>query len=231
MYGQFTDDARKAIQLANQAAQRFYHEYIGTEHQLIGLMKLGDEGVQGLLAQCGGGECKTCVTPDMVVAKVEELLQTGPDMVTLGKLPQTPRAKRVVELAIAEAGDGDVTPTHILLALIKESDGVASQVLQNLGFTYERLSTAKKYAWAAATFVGMSFTDPPLIQDEPAPECATCRFCQVTDPSEEDDEHGYCLRYPPNPNPPEGQHGWPVIRRHFDWCGEYEKSLTPAITE
>ena len=115
--------------LANQEAQRFNHEYIGTEHLLLGLVKEGS-GV-------GANVLKNLeVDLRKVRMEVEKLVKAGPDMVTMGKLPQTPRAKKVVEYSIEEARNLNhnyVGTEHILLGLLREQDGVAAQVLMNLG--------------------------------------------------------------------------------------------------
>jgi four helix bundle protein len=133
MYERFTDRARKVMALANQEAQRFNHEYIGTEHILLGLVKEGS-GVGATVLKNLGANLPT------LRAEVEKLVRSGPDMITAGKLPQTPRAKRVIEYAIEEAralNHNYVGTEHILLGLIREGDGIAAQVLTNLGFKVE----------------------------------------------------------------------------------------------
>ncbi len=133
MFERFTERARKVMALANQEAQRFNHEYIGTEHLLLGLIKEGS-GV-------GANVLKNLeVDLRKVRMEVEKLVKAGPDMVTMGKLPQTPRAKKVVEYSIEEARNLNhnyVGTEHILLGLLREQDGVAAQVLMNLGLKLE----------------------------------------------------------------------------------------------
>ncbi len=129
MFERLTDRARKVMALANQEAQRFNHEYIGTEHILLGLVKEGS-GV--------GANVLKHLEIDLrkVRLEVEKLVKSGPDMVTMGKLPQTPRAKKVIEYAIEEArslNHNYVGTEHLLLGLLREQDGVAAQVLMNLG--------------------------------------------------------------------------------------------------
>ncbi len=135
MYERFTDRARKVMQLANQEAQRFNHEYIGTEHILLGLIKEGSGVAANVL--------KTLeVDLRKIRLEVEKLVQSGPDMVTMGKLPQTPRAKKVIEYSMEEARNLNhnyVGTEHILLGLLREQEGVAAQVLMNLGLKLEEV--------------------------------------------------------------------------------------------
>ncbi|NLF29630.1 MAG: ATP-dependent Clp protease ATP-binding subunit [Planctomycetes bacterium] len=135
MFERFTDRARKVMALANQEAQRFNHEYIGTEHILLGLVKEGS-GV-------GANVLKNLeVDLHKVRMEVEKLVKSGPDMVTMGKLPQTPRAKKVIEFAIEEArslSHNYVGTEHLLLGLLREADGVAAQVLMNLGLKLDEV--------------------------------------------------------------------------------------------
>ncbi|MCM2374470.1 ATP-dependent Clp protease ATP-binding subunit [Aporhodopirellula aestuarii] len=133
MYERFTDRARKVMQLANQEAQRFNHEYIGTEHILLGLVKEGSGVAANVLKNLD-------VDLRKIRLEVEKLVQSGPEMVTVGKLPQTPRAKKVIEYSMEEARNLNhsyVGTEHILLGLLREQEGVAAQVLMNLGLKLE----------------------------------------------------------------------------------------------
>ena len=133
MFERFTDRARKVMQLANQEAQRFNHEYIGTEHILLGLIKEGSGVAANVLKNLD-------VDLRKIRLEVEKLVQSGPDMVTMGKLPQTPRAKKVIEYSMEEARNLNhnyVGTEHILLGLLREQEGVAAQVLMNLGLRLE----------------------------------------------------------------------------------------------
>src|SRR5437899_12056175 len=133
MYERFTDRARKVMQLANQEAQRLNHEYIGTEHVLLGLVKEGSGVAANVLKNLD-------IDLRKIRLEVEKLVQSGPDMVTLGKLPQTPRAKKVIEYSIEEARNLNhnyVGTEHLLLGLLREQEGVAAQVLMNLGLKLE----------------------------------------------------------------------------------------------
>ena len=135
MYERFTDRARKVMQLANQEAQRFNHEYVGTEHVLLGLVKEGSGVAANVLKNLG-------VDLRKIRVEVEKIVQSGPDMVTMGRLPQTPRAKKVIEYAIEEARNLNhnyVGTEHLLLGLLREQEGVAAQVLMNLGLKLEEV--------------------------------------------------------------------------------------------
>ena len=135
MYERFTDRARKVMQLANQEGQRFNHEYIGTEHILLGLVKEGSGVAANVLKNLD-------VDLRKIRLEVEKLVQSGPEMVTMGKLPQTPRAKKVIEYSMEEARNLNhnyVGTEHILLGLLREQEGVAAQVLMNLGLKLEEV--------------------------------------------------------------------------------------------
>ena len=135
MFERLTDRARKVMALANQEAQRFNHEYIGTEHILLGMVKEGSGVGANVLKNLG-------IDLRKVRLEVEKLVKSGPEMVTMGKLPQTPRAKKVIEYAIEEARNLNhnyVGTEHLLLGLLREHDGVAAQVLLNLGLKLEEV--------------------------------------------------------------------------------------------
>lgn len=117
------------MQFAHQEALRFNHEYVGTEHILLGLIKEGTGVAANILKKLG-------IDLRAMRLEVEKLVSSGPDLVTMGRLPQTPRAKKAVEYAIQEARrlkHNYVGTEHLLLGLLKEHDGVAAQVLMNLG--------------------------------------------------------------------------------------------------
>src|SRR6266446_4588290 len=123
MYERFTDRARKVMQLANQEAQRFNHEYIGTEHILLGLVKEGSGVAANVLKNLD-------IDLRKIRLEVEKIVLAGPDVVTMGRLPQTPRAKRILD-------HNYVGTEHLLLGLLREQEGVAAQALMNLGLTLE----------------------------------------------------------------------------------------------
>jgi ATP-dependent Clp protease ATP-binding subunit ClpA len=133
MYERFTDRARKVMQLANQEAQRFNHEYIGTEHILLGLVREGC-GVAGNVLK------NLAINLHRVRQEIEKIVQTGPnsEWATEYKLPLTPRAKKVIEFAMEEArglNHNYLGTEHLLLGLLRAQEGVAAQVLMNLGLT------------------------------------------------------------------------------------------------
>lgn len=133
MFERFTDRARKVMALANQEAQRFNHEYIGTEHILLGLVKEGTGVGANVLKNLD-------VDLRKVRMEVERLVKSGPELVTMGKLPKTPRAKKVIEYAIEEARNLNhnyIGTEHLLLGLLREREGVAAQVLMNMGLRLE----------------------------------------------------------------------------------------------
>jgi ATP-dependent Clp protease ATP-binding subunit ClpC len=135
MFDRFTDRAKKVMNLARQEAQRFNHEYLGTEHILLGLVQEGSGVAANVLRQ---------MTIDLtkIRQEVEKLVKTGPSMVTMGQLPFTPRAKKVLELSMEEAsnlGHNYIGTEHLLLGLIKENEGIAAKVLTNLGVKLEEV--------------------------------------------------------------------------------------------
>jgi len=135
MFNKFTERARKVILLAKEEAKRFNHDYIGTEHILLGLIREG-EGVAAAVLQ------KLGLSPEKIRLEVEKLVQSGPSTMVSGDIPFTPKAKKVIELAMEEArslGHNYIGTEHLLLGLIREGEGVASQVLMNLGLDLNRV--------------------------------------------------------------------------------------------
>lgn len=135
MYEQFTDRARKVMQMANQEAQRFNHEYIGVVHVLLGLIKVPDCVAHKVLTNLGADLRK-------VRLEVEKLIHPGPDMVMMGRLPHTPALKRVIETTISIAREFNhnyVGTEHMLLAVIKEHDGIVPRIFQNLGLDEDKV--------------------------------------------------------------------------------------------
>ena len=131
MFVPFTERTREVMSLANQEAQRYSHEFIGTEHILLGLLKVGSGKAIEIFKHFAVDIRKLCL-------EVESLVKArcGPDEVAAGKLPQTPGAKKVIEHAIEECHSlkqSNMGTEHILLGLLSVTEGVAAQVLQDLG--------------------------------------------------------------------------------------------------
>src|SRR6476619_6664375 len=129
----FTPRAQQVLALARKEADRFNHNYVGTEHLLLGLIKLG-QGVAVNVLQKMGLDLET------VRMEVEKQVGTGPDQRVVGNIPYTPRVKKVLALAAKEAralNHTYVGTEHILLGLLREGDGVAARVLCNLGVNIE----------------------------------------------------------------------------------------------
>ena len=135
MFNRFTERARKVIILAKEEARRFNHDYIGTEHILLGLIREG-EGVAAAVLQ------KMGVSLENIRLEIEKLVQPGPTTQIIGDIPFTPRSKKALELAAEEArslGHNYIGTEHLLLGLIREGEGVASQVLLNLGLDLNKV--------------------------------------------------------------------------------------------
>ena len=133
MFDRFTDRARKVLGNARQEAQRFSHQYIGTEHFLLGLVQEGSGVAANVLRNFA-------VDPTKIRAEVEKIVKSSPTMVTMGQLPFTPRAKKVLELTSDEAvrfRHKYIGTEHLLLGGSRENEGVAAQVLMNLGLKLE----------------------------------------------------------------------------------------------
>jgi ATP-dependent Clp protease ATP-binding subunit ClpA len=136
-FDRFTERARKVLSLAQEEAQRFQHNYIGTEHLLLGLVREG-EGVAGRVLESLGVELYK------VRQAVEFIIGRG-DRIVLGEIGLTPRAKKVIELAVDEArrlNHHYIGTEHILLGLIREGDGIAAGVLRSLNINLEQARKA-----------------------------------------------------------------------------------------
>src|SRR5206468_420846 len=130
----FTPRAQQALALARKEADRFNHNFLGTEHLLLGLIKLGQGVAVNVLEKMG-------VHLDTVRSEVERMIGAGPEQKMIGNIPYTPRVKKVLALAAKEAKalhHSYVGTEHIFLGLLLESDGVAARVLQQLGVELER---------------------------------------------------------------------------------------------
>jgi ATP-dependent Clp protease ATP-binding subunit ClpA len=233
----FTASFRSAIQRAHQVAREWKHEYIGTEHLLVGLvgeaLSTAPNSVTAFLAAL---QCDITVLP----TKLSVLIQHGPDVVSLGKLPNTPRAKKVVELAVEAASSRhqacDIE--HMLIGLCKEREGCAAQVLESCGVTYEALlglmpmPAAKTVEAKGRTYTLHLAPATKLNVVEAAGEKPACETCRFWDPTFEDE--GQCRRHAPRAvqwgqNRGEDEDAgdtfalWPTVPASM-WCGEYERA-------
>ena len=137
MFNRFTERARKVIILAKEEAKRFNHDYIGTEHLLLGLVREG-EGVAAAVLQ------KLGLDLESIRIEVEKLVKPGPQTQVMGDIPFTPRSKKVLELSAEEAralGHNYIGTEHLLLGLIREGEGVAFRVFLNMGVDLEKART------------------------------------------------------------------------------------------
>ncbi|WP_433045441.1 ATP-dependent Clp protease ATP-binding subunit [Dactylosporangium sp. CS-033363] len=128
MFERFTDTARRAVVLAQESARTLNHNYLGTEHLLLGLL-MEPDGVGGAALRALG------ITLEKARAEVEEIVGLGPSA-PVAHIPFTPRAKKVLELALREAlrlGHNHVCTEHVLLGLVREGEGTAAQILVRLG--------------------------------------------------------------------------------------------------
>ncbi|MEV6924946.1 AAA family ATPase [Dactylosporangium sp. NPDC051485] len=148
MFERFTDRSRRVVVLAQEAARTLNHNYIGTEHLLLGLLHEG-EGLAATVLRALG------VTLEAVTREVEEIVGLGPRAAT-GYIPFTPRAKKALELSLRESlrlGSSHIGTEHILLALLREGEGVAVQILTRLGVN--------------PTAVRAQLADVPLVEPPP----------------------------------------------------------------
>src|SRR6476620_9135580 len=133
-FDKFTERARKVLQLAQEEAQRFNHNYIGTEHLLLGLVREGEGVAAKVLANLG-------VELNKVRSAVEFIIGRGDRTVT-GDIGLTPRAKKVIELSVDEArrlNHHYIGTEHLLLGLVREGEGIAAGVLESLGVSLEKV--------------------------------------------------------------------------------------------
>jgi len=129
----FTDRVRKVLAMAREEAIRLQHDYVGTEHILLGLIREGEGVAAAVLTNLS-------VDLDQIHERVEESVRKGKATIALGELPYTSRAKKVLEFAMSEARELNhsyVGTEHLLLGLLKEEKGIAAQVLNSLGVSLE----------------------------------------------------------------------------------------------
>jgi ATP-dependent Clp protease ATP-binding subunit ClpC len=129
----FTDRVRKVLAMAREEAIRLQHDYVGTEHILLGLIREGEGVAAAVLMNVN-------VDLEQIHERIEDSVRKGKATIALGELPYTSRAKKVLEYAMAEARELNhsyVGTEHLLLGLLREEKGIAAQVLNALGVTLE----------------------------------------------------------------------------------------------
>jgi ATP-dependent Clp protease ATP-binding subunit ClpC len=178
-FDKFTERARKVLSLAQEEAQRFKHNYIGTEHLLLGLVREREGVAAKVLFKLG-------VELQKVRESVEFIIGRG-DRIVLGEIGLTPRAKKVIELAVDEArrlNHHYIGTEHLLLGLLREGEGISAGVLESLGVNLEkarRETVSVLSGSSSATHV----TPPPsppvpaeaaslVAEGEPALNCSYC---------------------------------------------------------
>src|SRR6266516_2960244 len=183
-FDKFTDRARKVLPLAQDEAQRFNHNYIGTEHLLLGLVREG-EGVAARVLENMNVELAKVRTA------VEFIIGRG-DRPVVGEVGLTPRAKRVIELAIDEArrlGHNYIGTEHLLLGLVREGEGIAAGVLESLGVNLAKVRRATlDVLGGSSSKMQMTPQPSPPVPEQAASLVAegdlalTCSFCGADSP-------------------------------------------------
>ena len=149
MAKRFTENAQKIILIAQEEAKRLNHDYVGTEHILLGLSALEGTVSNKILTGLG-------VTFRKVRLEIEKMVGIGDTIMLLGEIPFTPRAKKVLEFSVEESqmlGTDHIGTEHILLGLIREEEGMASRILKNLGLNLDAVRDA------ALNFIGDAETN------------------------------------------------------------------------
>ena len=177
----FTDRVRKVLAMAREEAIRLQHDYVGTEHILLGLIREGEGVAAAVLTNLN-------VDLDQIHEQVEESVKKGKATIALGELPYTSRAKKVLEFAMAEARElshSYVGTEHLLLGLLREEKGIAAQVLNSLGIGMEeaRSETLKVLGSDVgpaqpAGIGGSTFTPPAGKGDKKSKTPALDHFCR-----------------------------------------------------
>ena len=158
-FDRFDDEARRSLTLAQDEAQRFKHNYLGTEHLLLGLLRLTDGVAPRVLGVLG-------VELTMARTSVEFIIGKGYRPLT-GQVGLTPRAKRVIELAIREAqtrGHPWIGSGHLLLGIVREGEGIAAGVLESLGVEYDAVVREVAAAIGPGPFEGSMAGDEPRAE-------------------------------------------------------------------
>jgi ATP-dependent Clp protease ATP-binding subunit ClpA len=175
-FDKFTERARRVLSFAQEEAQRFQHNYIGTEHLLLGLVREGEGVAAKVLLKLG-------VELNKVRSNVEYIIGRG-DRIVLGEIGLTHRAKKVIELAVDEArrlNHQYIGTEHLLLGLLREGEGIGGGVLESLGVTLEQ-ARRETLAMLGASSSGMQTTSSPspveavspVTEGEPVLICPHC---------------------------------------------------------
>jgi ATP-dependent Clp protease ATP-binding subunit ClpA len=163
-FDRFTERARRVLSLSQEEAQRFQHNYIGTEHLLLGLVREGGGVAARVLGNLG-------IELDKVRSAVEQIIGRG-DRIVLGEIGLTPRSKKVIELAVDEARRMNhhyIGTEHLLLGLVREGEGIAAGVLASLGVNLEkvRIETIRVLSMSGASHVSwQADTDNNVLTDQ-----------------------------------------------------------------
>ena len=168
-FDKFTEGARRTLQLAHEEAQRFNHNYIGTEHVLLGLVRESD-GVAARVLNSLGIELKKVRT------SVEFIIGRG-DRMVMGEIGLTPRSKRVIELAVDEArrlNHHYIGTEHLLLGLVREGEGIAAGVLESLGVSLKRVRAATVAVLQASQGVAGQPSGGPPVTDRSGDTMLAC---------------------------------------------------------
>ena len=135
MFSRFTERAKRVVIMAKEEATRMNHPQVGTEHILLGLLRVGSGVALAVIEKLG-------IDSKKIRVEIEKKTQTGSPTLILGEMPLTPQAKRVLEIALEEAaalGHNYVGTEHIFLGLIREKEGIAAQVLEQMGLNLEKV--------------------------------------------------------------------------------------------
>jgi len=170
VFERFTDRARRVVVLAQEEARMHNHNYIGTEHILLGLVHEGEGSAAKALESLG-------ISLEGVRAQVQEIIGRG-QLTPTGHIPFTPRAKKVLELSLREAlqlGHNYIGTEHLLLGLIREGEGVAAQVLVKLGADLPRVRQQ-----VTALLSGGQGKEPAERASVPAKTFRPRRWCSIS---------------------------------------------------
>ncbi len=176
MAKRFTENAQKIILIAQEEAKRLNHDYVGTEHLLLGLTALNGTVSNKILTSLG-------ITFRKVRLEIEKMVGIGDAIMLLGEIPFTPRAKKVLEYAVEESqqlGSDHIGTEHILLGLAREEEGMASTLVQNLGFTLPAIREATLNFLAGSQ--GKDLEESSAEEENPALPEETQTFKKRTDP-------------------------------------------------